>query len=134
MANDPALMALADMLKQRQAQRVHPAQSPVFAQGPSPTALPPFQPPGGMMPAFTNAPQPAPAAPPPPAQAPPPPAAPVIAPGNQQPAPPPAADYGALAAPQALGAPGMMKTPQTAAELEQWRRLMDSMQFARQGA
>ncbi len=67
--------------------------------------------------------------------APPQPASPVIAPGNQQPPPQPAPmDYGSLAAPQALGSPGMMKMPQTSAELEAWRRLMDQMQIARQGA
>lgn len=38
-----------------------------------------------------------------------------------------------LAVPATQASPGMSQVPQTMAQLDEWRKLMDAMQFARQG-
>ncbi len=139
-ANPNTLMQLADMLKATQAKRALENPSPAnYGAMANPQAMgaaqpqpsPPIQPADYAQLAGPQAmgAAPMPSAAPPPS---PPPAAPIIAPANQQPpvpAVPPPEPYG----PAEPYGQGMMKMPQTAAELEAWRKMMDQMQFARQG-
>lgn len=57
-----------------------------------------------------------------------PPAAPQQPPPTEPPPLPPS-----LAIPSTQAAPGMAQVPQTEQQLAEWRKLMDAMQFARQG-
>lgn len=83
-------------------------------------AQPPTAPPEQVMPPVTAAAAPLPAAAPAPPQA-------AQAQGLDM------SGYASLAVPQSQGAPGMSQVPQTQQQLDDWRKLMDAMQFARQG-
>ncbi len=135
---DPSLAALAQMLKATQGRRVEenrPATSSVMVKA-TPPQLPAFQIPGlnaqglqGLASAAKPA-TPAAAVPSPP---------PVVPPGNQPgvvPPMPPPVQVGAAPgmSPPGMAAPNMVPMPQTGPDLEAWRKMMDQMQFARQGA
>ncbi len=96
-----------------------------FAQQAGPqamgAAMPGAAPPAQVMPPVTAAAPPLPAAAPAPPQA-------AQAQGMDM------SGYASLAVPQAQGAPGMAQMPQTEQQLADWRKLMDAMQYARQGA
>lgn len=133
MANDQALMQLAELLKRTQGQRVAQNTPGVTVKATAPP-LPAFQMPGNMLPPMSDymrrqQPPVPPAAPAPvaPQQGTPP----FIAPGDQPGAAPP---LPAMPPPTQVGAaPGMMPMPQTGPDLDAWRKLMDSLQFGKQG-
>lgn len=90
-----------------------PFQIPGMPGAPPTPGMPPFTAQNPVLPPTTVAAPPL----PPPQAAPPPPAAPPEMPPSL-----------AIAS-----APGMSQMPQTGTQLEEWRKLMDALQFARQG-
>lgn len=147
----PAPPGPADFARMAQMQQQGAAQPPVSAPPPPPPMMgaPPVQAPpsgpagsiaggaaGGGIPNIPMA---------PPVSAPPPPMPPVSAPAPAMPpmGPQDAAATGAATGPPTSlippslqgGAqnPGMARVPQTAQQLEDWRKMMDKFQFARQG-